>query len=128
MKNISRISTITTALLLLMAGLIQGHHGYAAFDTKATVTLTGTVAEFHWTNPHCVVDFEVKDDKSQIRVWHGEMGSPAHLAPRGWTPTTLEAGDTITITGYAGKNNVPSIWVTKVLLPDGKEIKVEADK
>ena len=126
MKSTSRIFTLTTASLLVTAALIQGHHGYAAFDTTTTVTLEGTVAEFHWTNPHCVVDLEVKDDKGQIREWHGEMGSPGHLAPRGWTPTTLEAGDKISISGYAGKNNVPSLWVTKIILPDGKELKVEA--
>jgi len=114
--------------LAIAAGLAEAHHGYAAFDTKSETTFTGTVTDFHWTNPHCIVDFDVKDDKGQVRAWHGELTSPAHLAPRGWTATTLESGDKITLTGYPGKNNVPSIWITRIVLPDGKELKAEADK
>ena len=121
------MKNIILACLLLVPNLADAHHGYAAFDTKSEVTFTGTVSDFHWTNPHCIVDFDVKDDKGQVRSWHGELTSPAHLAPRGWTATTLESGDKVTITGYPGKNNVPSIWVTKILLPDGKELKVEAE-
>ena len=113
---------VTTASLLLTLGVAEGHHGYAAFDTKAEVTVEATVTDFHWTNPHCVVEFDVKDDTGHVRAWHGEVSSPRHLAPRGWTTTTLEPGDKITITGYPGKNNVPSMWVTKIVLPDGKAL------
>jgi hypothetical protein len=115
------------AFLTVTMGVALAHHGYAAFDTKAVVSFTTTVSDFHWTNPHCIVEFDVKDDKGQVRTWHGELTSPAHLSPRGWTATTLEPGDKITVTGYPGKNNVPSMWVTKITLPDGKELKVEAD-
>ena len=125
MKKILFALAIMTASLLLVPDLAEGHHGYAAFDTKTVLTFVGTVADFHWTNPHCIVEFDVKDDHGQVRTWQGELTSPAHLAPRGWTVTTLESGDKITVTGYPAKNNVPSLWVTKILLPDGKEIKVE---
>ena len=121
------MKTILLALVI-MAGLADAHHGYAAFDTKSEVTFLGTVTDFHWTNPHCIVEFEVTDGKGQTRTWHGELTSPVHLAPRGWTATTLESGDKVAITGYPGKNNVPSVWITKILLPDGKELKVEAEK
>jgi len=121
MKNVLLVLVITAALA-------TAHHGYAAFDTKSEVTFSGTVSDFHWTNPHCIVDLDVKNDQGQVRTWHGEMTSPAHLAPRGWTAATLESGDKVTVTGYIGKNNVPSIWITKIVLPDGKELKVEAEK
>ena len=127
MKHLIWILAVTTVSFLWMPGSAEGHHGYAAFDTKTVLTFEGTVAEFHWTNPHCVVDFDVKDARGQVRMWHGEMSSLAHLTPKGWTAATLEPGDKITITGYPGKNNVPSLWVTKILLPGGKELKVEAE-
>jgi hypothetical protein len=113
--------------LVLMPGSAAAHHGYAAFDRNVEITFTGTVIDFHWTNPHCIVEFDVKDDKGQVHAWKGELTSPSHLAPRGWSAATLEAGDKITITGHPGKNNVPSMWVTKIGLPDGKELKVEAE-
>src|SRR6266699_1955996 len=113
--------------LVIITGLAEAHHGYAAFDTKAVVTFQGTVTDFHWTNPHCIVDLDVKDDSGQVRTWHGELTSPSHLSPRGWTATTLESVDKIADTGYLGKNTVPSMWITKILLPDGKELKVAAE-
>ncbi len=47
--------------LLLMPGAAEGHHGWTEFDEKAEVTVEGTVTDFHYVNPHCVVEFEVKD-------------------------------------------------------------------
>ena len=112
--------------LVITAGLAAAHHGYAAFDTKSEITFTGTVSDFHWTNPHCIVDFDVKDDKGQVRTWHGETDQSGPFGSPRMDRRHLESGDKVTITGYPGKNNVPSIWVTKILLPDGKELKVEA--
>jgi hypothetical protein len=127
MRKILLALVMATASFLLLPGSAEGHHGYAAFDTKTEVTFTAIVSDFHWTNPHCIVDFDVKDAKGQVHAWHGELTSPSHLAPKGWTAATLEPGDKITVTGYPGKNNVPSMWINKIILPDGKELKVEAD-
>ena len=120
--------TIMAAGVLLVPGLAIGHHGYAAFDTRAEITFAGTVTGFNWTNPHCVVEFDAMDNTGKVRAWRAEMSSPAHLAPRGWTAATLEPGDKITITGYPGKNNVASFWVTKIILPDGKSPKTRFEQ
>jgi hypothetical protein len=112
-------------LLLMIAGAASAHHGYAAFDTTATVTLHGIVTDFHFVNPHCVVEVDVKDDHDKIQNWKGELSSSSHLAPRGWNAASLEAGDKITITGYRAKNGAPSLWVTKIVLPDGRELKLD---
>jgi uncharacterized protein DUF6152 len=126
-KNTPLAFTILTTSLLLGPRPVSGHHGYAAFDPKAEITFAGTVTGFHWTNPHCVVEFDAADDTGKIRTWRGELSSPIHLTPRGWTPTTLESGDKITVTGFRGTNNVPSIWVTKIVLPDGKALPVQLE-
>src|ERR1700733_5169935 len=111
-------------VFLMLAASAAAHHGYAAFDTAAEVMFKGTVTDFHFVNPHCVVEFEVKDEKGQLQEWKGELTSAAHLAPRGWTATSLESGDEITITGYRAKNGALSLWVTKIQLPDGKQLKI----
>ena len=55
--------TFTGGLLVFLAagGWAIAHHGLAAFDRTTEITLEGTVTEFHFVNPHCIVDFEVKD-------------------------------------------------------------------
>jgi len=120
MKKVVFMLVLVTSLLLIPAAF--GHHGYAMFDTKAVVTLQATVTDFHWLNPHCIVEFEAKDEKGQVLDWQGELTSPSHLATRGWSATTIEAGAQLTITGYRAKNGTPSIWVTKIVLANGKPL------
>jgi hypothetical protein len=112
--------------LLLLPCLALAHHGWAAFDTKAVITLKGTVTDFHFVNPHSIVEFDAKDDKGEGRAWQAELTSPSHLAPLGWTATSLQSGDEITITGYRAKNGAPSLWVTKIVLANGRELRIGA--
>lgn len=114
------------ALLLMIPCAASAHHGYAAFDTTTVVTFHGTVTDFHFVNPHCVVEFDVKDDQGKVQNWKGELSSSSHLAPRGWSANSLEAGDEITIAGYRAKNGTPSLWVTKIVLPKGQELKFDS--
>ena len=124
MKNILLSSLAVAAGLLLIPRIALGHHGLAQFDQKAVVTLKGTVTDFHFVNPHSVVEFDVKDDKGQVQQWKGELGSAGALSAKGWGATTLQPGDELTITGFRAKNGATSLWVTKTLLANGKELKM----
>ena len=115
-----------TILLIFVVALVAlAHHGYAAFDTSAEVTLKGPVTDFHFTNPHCVIEFDVKEECGQVRNWKAELTSANHLAPKGWNEGTIQPGDELAITGYRAKNGAPSLWVTKIHLADGRELKID---
>ena len=113
-------------LLLLLAASASAHHGYAAFDTSAKITLKGTVTDFYFVNPHCIIEFDVKDPNGQVQNWKAELTSPNHLASRGWSESTIQAGEEISITGYRAKNGAPSIWVTKIRRANGQELSINA--
>jgi hypothetical protein len=115
----------TILLLLLFAALATAHHGYAAFDTSAEITWKGTVTDFHFVNPHCVIEFDVKDSNGQMQNWKAELTSANHLAPKGWSESTIQAGEEISITGYRAKNGALSIWVTRIHLANGQELKID---
>ena len=117
-----------TALLLLLAlaGVALAHHGQAAYDMTTKVTVQGTITEFHFTNPHCVLEMDVKDDKGQVQTWQGELTSASRLGRSGWTPTSLKAGDDVTVSGYRAKSGALSLWITKVVGANGQELKIEA--
>jgi hypothetical protein len=115
---------VLLASFLLIPGLVLGHHGQAAYDLSSTVTVKGTVVDFHFVNPHCIVEFEAKDDKDLVQKWQGELTSPNHLVRAGWTATTLKAGDQLTLTGYRAKSGANSMWITKLLMADGQELKL----
>ena len=60
------------SVFALAAGLLSvsmpllAHHGTAVFDTNKTVTLKGSVTEWDWSNPHCLLQFDVKNESGQV--------------------------------------------------------------
>ena len=113
---------IFSALVMFLAAgtLAIAHHGLTAFDQTNKLTLKGSVTAFHFVNPHCVVEFEVKDDKGRVQEWKAEMTSPAHL--KGWTATSLEPGNVVTVTGYRAKSGAAYLWVTNLSSSNGVEL------
>jgi hypothetical protein len=73
------------------------HHSFAAFDITTQKTVTGTVNKIDWTNPHIWLWIDVPNDKGGSDTFGFEGMSPNFLARRGWTRTTLKAGDKITV-------------------------------
>jgi hypothetical protein len=96
---------IRTTLLagLVLAGLsvtvlpVGAHHSFSVFNISETKTVTGTVKEIEWTNPHIWLWVNVPNDKGGVDVYAFEGMSPNFLERRGWTRTTLKAGDKITV-------------------------------
>jgi len=111
------------AALLMMSLPVQGHHGTnISYDHAKPITLTGTVTEFVWQNPHTQVYFDVKDAKGNVVHWAGEMNSPGVLIRQeGWSRKTLKVGDEITVTVFPSKAGTPVGVVNKMLL-NGKAI------
>jgi hypothetical protein len=106
---------------LLVCGSISAHHGTnASYDMSKLVTMTGTVTEFVWTNPHCQLYFDVKDEKGDLVHWGGEGGSPGVLEKAGWNRKFLKPGDQITITVHPSKAGTPFGVIEKLVLPDGR--------
>jgi len=99
----------------------RAHHSPVMFDQSKTVTLTGTVRLFQWTNPHCYIQLLVEDGGRQAE-WNLEMGAPVYLYNRGLRPSTIKAGDRITITASPLRSGANGGLVLSVAGPDGKLI------
>jgi uncharacterized protein DUF6152 len=122
MIKLSILWSLSCALLMISLPLF-GHHGTnISYDHSKPITLTGTVTEFVWQNPHTQVYFDVKDASGKIVHWAGEMNSPGVLIRQeGWTRKTLKVGDEITVTVFPSKAGTPVGVVNKMLL-NGKAI------
>ena len=110
---------VVTAAICAVAGPAFAHHGTAAFDLGKVVTVKGTVTSFDFSNPHCLVHFDVKNDKGETEQWQAELTAPTKLARGGWSKRTLKAGDTVTVTGPVSKSANHTIWTQKFAGPDG---------
>ena len=102
-------------VLLLVSGPMFAHHGGAQYDTKHLVTMTGTVTEYMFTNPHVQIHFDVKDETGNTEKWIAETASPQRLFTFGWNAKTLKSGDKITVTGAQLKDGQKIVTVIKVV-------------
>jgi len=114
-----------SALLLVFATAVIGegaafaHHSPVVFDQARTISITGTVTEFKWGNPHSWIHLDVKDDKGEVGTWGVEMNPANNLAREGWRASTLKPGDTVTIVVHPLRNNEKGGQFLSVKLPDG---------
>jgi hypothetical protein len=91
---------------LLTASSALAHHSFAMFDQSQTVTLRGAVKDFRWTNPHVFIELSVKNENGAEEQWSIEMTSPEHLSRAGWRPSTLKAGDEVTLNIHPMRDGV----------------------
>ncbi|MEO5924691.1 MAG: DUF6152 family protein [Bryobacteraceae bacterium] len=111
--------------LALAAGPIRlsAHHSWPVNTTKL-VTVKGTVVSFEWKNPHPMISVDVRSDGGKTEKW--VIGGPAitRMEANGWTKTSLKAGDVVTGVGYQFSDGQKIIRLEKVILADGKELRV----
>jgi len=108
--------------LLILATPLFAHHGTVAFDTANPLTMKGVVTEWAWSNPHCLLQFDVKKDDGQIVHWIAETQNPATMVNAGWAKATFKPGDEITVTVMPAKNGRPVGQISKVVLASGKTL------
>lgn len=101
---------------------LLAHHGTAAFENEKKVALKGTVTEWLWSNPHCLLQFDVKGDDGKVAHWIGETQNPVSMTNVGWSKSAIKAGDEVTVTILPVKNGMPLGRVVSVLLPNGKTL------
>ena len=110
------------AALSLVGGAAQAHHSFAMFDRSKEVTVSGTIKEFQWTNPHAYIQVVAKDSSGKNVEWSMEMGAPMYLYARGWRPSTLKPGQEVKVKINPLRSGQPGGVVLEVTTPDGKTI------
>ena len=118
------------AVMAVAASLPAGawaHHSTTAYDLTRTMTLTGTVKRFEWTNPHSWIDVEVPDGKGGGTVWAIEFGAPNLNAREGWHRDDVKVGDKVTMVIYPVRTGTAHGTLGKITLPDGRTLSGAAD-
>lgn len=98
------------------------HHSFAMFDANKTMTVEGSVKEFHWTNPHSWIFVMVPNTQGQLEEWAIELGSPSGLVRQGWEPKTITPGMKVKVLLRPLKDGKVGGQFLQITLPDGKTL------
>ncbi len=109
------------AAVFAIAVPLTAHHGAASFDSGKELTLKGTVTEWIWSNPHCFLKFDVKDE-SGTKSWMVETQNPTDMSRRGFARTSFKPGDPVTVTVEPLKNGLPVGRIKTVVLANGQTL------
>jgi hypothetical protein len=117
------IRRLAFIVALALAAPATAHHSFAMFDMQKTVTVTGTIAEFKWTNPHSWMHVEIADASGKVSTWAIEMTSPNNLVRVGWRRSSLKPGDKVSVDIHPLRNGKNGGSLVQVKLPDGTVLK-----
>jgi hypothetical protein len=124
--KVRQILVLTLAVMLSLSVfciIALAHHGRAGYDQKDSAkTITGTVTEYNWKNPHVSITWQAKDADGKQVAWTGEFSSPTTMLSYGMSRASFKAGDEVNVTVIAAKSGIPYGLVTKITRPDGKVV------
>ncbi len=122
MKRSLPSSALIAGFVLATVPVLAHHSAKAEYDASELITLRGTVTRVDWINPHARFYVDVKENSGKVRNWEFEWGSPNGLTRAGWTRTSLQKGDEVTVRGWRAKDNENLVNAITIALADGKPI------
>ena len=115
--------TVTSALFVLAAvATVAAHHSFAVFDHTQTVTVTGTVTKFQWTNPHGFLEMDYRAADGTTKHYTIELTSINMLTRSGWTSRSVKAGETAKAIVAPLLSGEPGGLLLEVTLPGGRTL------
>jgi hypothetical protein len=115
-----RITTVAAlAALAVLVLPAHAHHSNSAYQVDEIITLTGTVREWRWSNPHTWLYLSVEGESGQTQEWAVEGRAPGVLGRAGWDRNVLEPGETVTVYASPSKDGSPVGIIARVTKADG---------
>jgi|ERR1051326_583008 hypothetical protein len=107
---------------LCAAGPALAHHSFAMFDRDKNLTMSGTVTEFEWTNPHVWIHMSVPDQSGKAAVWSFEMQAIQADMAGGWRSDSVKPGDKVSIEFHPLKDGSRGGQLVSAVLANGAKL------
>ena len=120
MRNLTRAGVLAGILAAVVSGPVFPHHSHAMFDYGTEVSITGTVTDFTFRNPHGFLFVDVEEANGQVVNYWVEMGPIPAMIQRGIGLRTFQPGDVITVSLFPLKDGRPGGNYNTIVGPDGK--------
>jgi hypothetical protein len=125
MKSTSHVLALAASVTVALAAArpVSAHHSFAVhFVADRVITVSGTVSEFTFRNPHGLLMLTATGDAGKPQEWQIETNSPNILRRRVWSETSIKPGDRVQVEGYPARDGSNFMRVYRVIYPDGHEL------
>ncbi|MBM3821036.1 MAG: hypothetical protein FJW14_18750 [Acidimicrobiia bacterium] len=122
--TIGRLVVLAVAAGLSLSAAPSAHHSSSAFDTGKKLVLKGVVKQWIYSNPHCFLMIEVKNDAGEPVQWVAETQAPSVIFPAGYRRDTFKPGEVVSVTVEPFKDGRPFGRILQTQLPDGTTLGV----
>ena len=109
MRKAMLIASGVAAISLGIAAPALSHHSHAMFDHTAEETITGTVADFAYRNPHVFLYVDVEGENDETLNYWIEMSNIPIMIRRGIGAGTFNTGDEVTVKRF--KRDGKKVWL-----------------
>ncbi|MGI9203264.1 MAG: DUF6152 family protein [Woeseiaceae bacterium] len=98
----------------------SAHHSFTAeFVADKTATLSGTISQVWFRNPHVRYLIVVENEDGESETWDARGSPVVWLARKGWTQDTIKVGDKVDMYGYLGRDGIKMLSIMTITLADG---------
>ena len=114
-----------------MAVSLLAHHATTTvFDITKKVTITGTLTQVDWVNPHIAMFIEAKSGSAETRSWRIETNPPAwfqriNLERQNFAKAI---GQTVVVEANPAKDGTPYGFLMNIKFEDGTSVEVVRDQ
>jgi len=100
-------------LATLVATTASAHHGWSEYDADKPLTLTGTIAESGYMQPHGFVRLKTAD-----QTWLVVLAPPGRMENRGLPKESLAVGGQATVYGYPHRSHPAELRAERITIKD----------
>ncbi len=114
-----------------MAVSLLAHHATTAdFDLARKVTITGTLTQVDWVNPHIAMLVDANNGGSETKSWRIETNPPAwfqriHLERQNFAKAI---GQTVVVEVNPARDGTPYGFLMNIKFEDGTKLEVVPDQ
>ena len=114
---------LTLSLFLAGVAALSAHHTVAnVYDPTRRVTLTGTISELDWKQPHVIIHLDVKAADGHFVRWDVETQAPYIMVRQGLPRDAVRPETAISTTGCLARDGSNKVYAQTIVLPDGTSV------
>lgn len=112
------------AAVMALSGVAYAHHSFSQFDMAKLTTLTGTVKQWTWANPHTGMVLNVTKPNGTVEEWTLVASSPNMMSRWGWNARDIRVGERVTLDVHRARDG-RHIGAMKHLFLQGGKVLVD---